>query len=115
MPKPLRPLAPGLIYQAFNRGNNRQTALLGEGDHEAFLAAPLDLLQRKLFEGKAERQSSASCNASNLACGFFCWLIFRANPVAWYCVLTAARIADSLTVGRASGLFGNLQCRSDYY
>ena len=50
MPRPLRPVAPGLIYHVINRGNNRQTVFHDDGDHEAFLAALLDLRQRKPFE-----------------------------------------------------------------
>ena len=32
MPRPLRPIADGLIYHVINRGNNRQTVFSSEGD-----------------------------------------------------------------------------------
>jgi hypothetical protein len=37
MPRPLRPIAPGLVYHVVNRGNNRQNVFFKTGDYEAFL------------------------------------------------------------------------------
>jgi len=39
MPRPLRPIADGLIYQVINRGNNRHALFDSEGDYAAFLNA----------------------------------------------------------------------------
>ncbi len=50
MPRPLRPIADGLIYHVINRGNNRQTVFHSEGDYAAFLKAIADLKERKPFE-----------------------------------------------------------------
>jgi len=50
MPRPLRPIDDGLIYQVINRGNNRQAVFFSEGDYLAFLKALGDLKQRKPFE-----------------------------------------------------------------
>jgi len=50
MPRPLRPIADGLIYHVINRGNNRQPVFGGEGDYAAFLKAVADLKERKPFE-----------------------------------------------------------------
>jgi len=50
MPRPLRPIADGLIYHVINRGNNRQTVFDGEGDYSAFLKAIADLKERKPFD-----------------------------------------------------------------
>ena len=50
MPRPLRPIADGLVYHVINRGNNRQPVFRGEGDYVAFLKAIADLKQRKVFE-----------------------------------------------------------------
>ncbi len=50
MPRPLRPIAAGLVYHVVNRGNNRQDVFFHDGDREAFLQAMLDLNQRKPFE-----------------------------------------------------------------
>ena len=50
MPRPLRPIAEGLIYHVINRGNGRQRVFFGEGDYGAFLKAVGDLKKRKPFE-----------------------------------------------------------------
>jgi putative transposase len=50
MPRPLRPIADGLIYHVINRGNNRQPVFQGEGDYLAFLKALADLKERKPFD-----------------------------------------------------------------
>ncbi len=50
MPRPLRPIADGLIYHVINRGNNRQTVFHSEGDYAAFLKAIADHKERKPFE-----------------------------------------------------------------
>jgi putative transposase len=50
MPRPLRPIADGLVYHVINRGNNRQPVFHGEGDYAAFLKAVADLKQRKAFD-----------------------------------------------------------------
>ena len=50
MPRPLRPIADGLVYHVINRGNNRQPVFHAEGDYAAFLQAIADLKQRKAFE-----------------------------------------------------------------
>ncbi|MEO8496777.1 MAG: transposase [Planctomycetota bacterium] len=50
MPRPIRPIAPGLVYHVMNRGNNRQKVFDQDGDYQAFLKAMLDLKQRKPFE-----------------------------------------------------------------
>jgi putative transposase len=39
MPRPLRPIADGLVYHVINRGNNRQPVFHGEDDYAAFLQA----------------------------------------------------------------------------
>jgi putative transposase len=49
MPRPLRPIADGLIYHVINRGNNRQTVFRKAGDFQAFLEALADLKERKPF------------------------------------------------------------------
>jgi len=50
MPRPLRPIADGLIYHVINRGNNRQPVFDSEGDFQAFLKAIADLKERKAFD-----------------------------------------------------------------
>ena len=50
MPRPLRPIADGLVYHVINRGNNRQPVFHDEGDYAAFLKALADLKERKPFE-----------------------------------------------------------------
>ena len=50
MPRPLRPIADGLVYHVINRGNARQAVFFDEGDYAAFLGALADLKQRKPFE-----------------------------------------------------------------
>ncbi len=50
MPRPLRPIADGLIYHVIDRGNNRQPVFRAEGDYLAFLKALGDLKERKRFE-----------------------------------------------------------------
>ena len=50
MPRPLRPIADGLIYHVINRGNNRQTVFESDGDYLAFLKAIADLKERKPFD-----------------------------------------------------------------
>lgn len=50
MPRPLRPIADGLIYHVINRGNNRQPVFEDEGDYLAFLKALGDLKARRPFE-----------------------------------------------------------------
>ena len=50
MPRPLRPIADGLIYHVINRGNNRQMVFGSEGDYAAFLKAMADLKERKPFD-----------------------------------------------------------------
>ncbi len=50
MPRPLRPIADGLIYHVINRGNGRQKVFLHEGDYVAFLKAMADLKERKPFD-----------------------------------------------------------------
>ena len=50
MPRPLRPIADGLIYHVINRGNNCQPIFNGEGDYLAFLQSLADLKERKPFD-----------------------------------------------------------------
>lgn len=50
MPRPLRPVAEGLIYHVINRGNNRQAVFRKAADFQAFLAALSDLKERKPFD-----------------------------------------------------------------
>jgi putative transposase len=50
MPRPLRPIADGLVYHVINRGNNRQAVFRGEGDYAAFLKAVADLKERRAFD-----------------------------------------------------------------
>ncbi len=50
MPRPLRPIADGLVYHVINRGNNGQPVFHDEGDYGAFLKAIADLKQRKAFD-----------------------------------------------------------------
>jgi len=50
MPRPLRPIADGLVYHVINRGNNRQTVFSSEGDFTAFLKAITDLNERLQFD-----------------------------------------------------------------
>jgi len=50
MPRPLRPIADGLIYHVSNRGNNRQMVFDSDGDYAAFLKAIADLKERKPFD-----------------------------------------------------------------
>lgn len=47
MPRPLRPIAEGLIYHVINRGNGRQPVFFKDGDYLAFLKALGDLKERK--------------------------------------------------------------------
>jgi len=49
MPRPLRPIAEGLVYHVINRGNGRQPVFFNEGDYLAFLKAIGDLKGRKPF------------------------------------------------------------------
>ena len=44
MPRPLRPIADGLVYHVINRGNNRQSVFRAEGDYAAFLKGIADLV-----------------------------------------------------------------------
>jgi putative transposase len=39
MPRPLRPIADGLLYHALNRGNNRSTVFFRPADYHQFLQA----------------------------------------------------------------------------
>jgi len=50
MPRPLRPIADGLVYHVINRGNGRQPVFFGEGDYLAFLKAITDLKDRRPFD-----------------------------------------------------------------
>ena len=50
MPRPLRPIAEGLVYHVINRGNGRQQVFFNEADYAAFLKAVGELKQRKRFE-----------------------------------------------------------------
>lgn len=50
MPRPLRPIADGLVYHVINRGNARQPVFFRDEDYLAFLKAIGDLKQRKPFE-----------------------------------------------------------------
>lgn len=50
MPRPLRPIADGLIYHVINRGNNRQNVFRKPADFAAFLQTLADLKTRKPFE-----------------------------------------------------------------
>jgi putative transposase len=50
MPRPLRPIADGLVYHVINRGNNRQNVFRKDADYRAFLTALADLKERKPFE-----------------------------------------------------------------
>src|SRR5436190_807959 len=50
MPRPLRPIADGLIYHVINRGNNRQTVFRKAGDFQAFLEALANLKERRPFD-----------------------------------------------------------------
>jgi putative transposase len=50
MPRPLRPIADGLVYHVINRGNNRQNVFRKDADYRAFLTALGDLKERKPFE-----------------------------------------------------------------
>src|SRR3954465_15766985 len=50
MPRPLRPIADGLVYHVINRGNNRQNVFRKESDYRAFLKALADLKERRPFE-----------------------------------------------------------------
>jgi putative transposase len=50
MPRPLRPIADGLVYHLVNRGNNRQAVFRKPADYAAFLAALGELKERKPFE-----------------------------------------------------------------
>ena len=47
MPRPLRPIAGGLVYHVINRGNNRRAVFHGEGDYLAFLKAFADVKQQR--------------------------------------------------------------------
>jgi len=50
MPRPLRPIADGLIYHVINRGNGRQPVFFAEDDYLAFLRAIADLKERRPFD-----------------------------------------------------------------
>jgi len=50
MPRPLRPIADGLVYHVINRGNARQAVFFDEGDYAAFLGSLADLKQRNPFK-----------------------------------------------------------------
>ena len=50
MPRPLRPIADGLIYHVINRGNNRQAVFHKAGDYLAFIEALANLKERRPFE-----------------------------------------------------------------
>ncbi len=49
MPRPLRPVADGLLYHALNRGNNRAAVFRGRDDYRTFLAALAKTQQRYPF------------------------------------------------------------------
>jgi hypothetical protein len=55
MPRPLRPIADGLIYHVINRGNNRQKVFHKPGDYHAFLKALADIKEHKPFGKKGVR------------------------------------------------------------
>ena len=50
MPRPLRPIADGLVYHVINRGNNRQTVFDSDGDFRAFFKAIADLKECMPFD-----------------------------------------------------------------
>ncbi len=50
MPRPIRPIADGLIYHVISRGNGRQSVFFDDGDYLAFLGAIADLKERKPFD-----------------------------------------------------------------
>lgn len=50
MPRPLRPIADGLVYHVINRGNGCQSVFSTQGDYLAFLGAIADLKERKPFD-----------------------------------------------------------------
>ena len=43
MPRPLRPIDDGLVYDVINRGNNRQGVFHKPADFQAFLTALVEL------------------------------------------------------------------------
>ena len=49
MPRPLRPVADGLLYCAINRGNNRARVFFAAGDYRTFIAALAKTQQRHPF------------------------------------------------------------------
>ena len=49
MPRPLRPVADGLLYHAINRGNNRARVFLAPDDYRTFLEALAKTQQRYPF------------------------------------------------------------------
>jgi putative transposase len=49
MPRPLRPVADGLLYHALNRGNNRAAVFHAADDYRSFLAALNQTKQRYPF------------------------------------------------------------------
>jgi putative transposase len=49
MPRPLRPVADGLLYHAINRGNNRARVFFAAADYRAFLEALAKTQQRYPF------------------------------------------------------------------
>ena len=50
MPRPLRPIAPRLVYHIINRGNNRALVFHSDGNYAAFLDALRDLKRTRPFE-----------------------------------------------------------------
>lgn len=50
MPRPLRPIAAGLVYHVINRGNNRQPVFHDEADYLAFLRMIAQIQERKPFD-----------------------------------------------------------------
>jgi len=50
MPRPVRPIADGLVYHVINRGNGRRNVFLREGDYLVFLKAIAEWKERKPFD-----------------------------------------------------------------
>ena len=50
MPRPLRPIADGLVYHVISRANGRQSVFCRAGGDQAFRKAMAGLKERKSFE-----------------------------------------------------------------
>jgi REP-associated tyrosine transposase len=98
MPRPLRPVADGLLYHAINRGNNRAAVFRAAADYHAFLAALHKTKQRYPF------RLYAYCLMTN----HFHLLLAPENGVSISRVLQSLAVAHTWHYHRGRGTVGHV-------